>query len=129
MMVEKGFGNNILMIQSNLRSKVKECMPAEKDVALDLSKEIIRFQTDAIGSKQDYLKTIFANMDKTQESVQLIPMLLALILNDVVFEKFGYEEEDFMKNVGEKGTFASRLSHHDQPRARANIQIDGTGHH
>jgi len=27
-------------------------------------------------------------------------MLLALILNDWVFEKYGYEEEDFMKNVG-----------------------------
>jgi hypothetical protein len=29
-------------------------------------------------------------------------MLLALILNDMVFEKFGYEEEDFMKNVSEE---------------------------
>lgn len=29
-------------------------------------------------------------------------MLLALILNDWVFEKYGYEEEDFMKNVGEQ---------------------------
>ncbi len=29
-------------------------------------------------------------------------MLLALILNDMVFEKYGYEEEDFMKNVSEE---------------------------
>ena len=29
-------------------------------------------------------------------------MLLALILNDMVFDKYGYEEEDFMKNVGEQ---------------------------
>ena len=28
-------------------------------------------------------------------------MLLALSLNDLVYEKFGYEEEDFMKNVGD----------------------------
>jgi len=28
-------------------------------------------------------------------------MILTLILNDYVFEKFGYEEEDFMKNLGE----------------------------
>lgn len=28
-------------------------------------------------------------------------MLLALILNDMVFDKYAYEEEDFMKNVGE----------------------------
>lgn len=29
-------------------------------------------------------------------------MILALILNDLVFEKYGYEEEDFMKNVTEE---------------------------
>lgn len=29
-------------------------------------------------------------------------MLLALILNDYVFEKYGYEEEDFMKNLSEE---------------------------
>ena len=27
----------------------------------------------------------------------MVPMLLAIILNDYVFEKYGYEEEDFMK--------------------------------
>ena len=32
----------------------------------------------------------------------MIPMLLALILNDYVFEKYGYEEEDFMKNLNEE---------------------------
>lgn len=55
-----------------------------------------------INKRSDELKEIFSNMEKTQESVQLIPMLLALILNDWVFEKYGYEEEDFMKNVGEQ---------------------------
>jgi hypothetical protein len=29
-------------------------------------------------------------------------MILALILNDMVFEKYGFEEEDFMKNVSEE---------------------------
>jgi hypothetical protein len=32
----------------------------------------------------------------------MVPMLLALILNDYVYEKYGYEEEDFMKNLGEQ---------------------------
>jgi hypothetical protein len=39
------------------------------------------------------------HLEKTQETIQTIPMLLALILNDMVYEKYGYEEEDFMKNV------------------------------
>lgn len=55
-----------------------------------------------INKRSDDLKEVFSHMEKTQESVQLIPMLLALILNDWVFEKYGYEEEDFMKNVGEQ---------------------------
>ena len=42
--------------------------------------------------KADYIKEVFSGLEKTQESMQLIPMLLALILNDMVFEKYGYEE-------------------------------------
>ena len=40
-------------------------------------------------------------MDKGPETLQMVPMLLALILNDYVYEKYGYEEEDFMKNLDE----------------------------
>jgi len=33
-------------------------------------------------------------------------MLLALTLNDMVFEKYGLEEEEFMKNVGDTGIYS-----------------------
>lgn len=33
------------------------------------------------------------------ESAQTIPILLSLVLNDYIYESFGYEEEDFMKNM------------------------------
>lgn len=55
-----------------------------------------------LSEKQDEIKKILDHLEKTQESIQTIPMLLALILNDMVFEKYGYEEEDFMKNVSEE---------------------------
>ena len=61
---------------------------------------MIEHQTKMLTEKADYIKEVFSGLEKTQESMQLIPMLLALILNDMVFEKYGYEEEDFMKNVG-----------------------------
>lgn len=48
---------------------------------------------------------MFEHLEKTQENYQLIPMLLALSLNDMVYEKYNLEEEDFMKNVGDNGTF------------------------
>jgi hypothetical protein len=50
---------------------------------------------------------MFSHLEKTQENYQLIPMLLALALNDMVFEKYELEEEDFMKNVGDNGTCKS----------------------
>lgn len=53
-----------------------------------------------ISERSDDIKSILSGLEKTQETVQMIPMLLALILNDMVFDKYGYEEEDFMKNVG-----------------------------
>lgn len=55
-----------------------------------------------IGAQTETIKKIFEGLEKNQETVQTIPMLLALILNDMVFTKYGYEEEDFMKNVSEE---------------------------
>lgn len=67
-----------------------------------MAKEVIEFQTNMIGEKTEEIKKILSELEKTQETIQTIPMLLALILNDMVFEKYGYEEEDFMKNVNEE---------------------------
>lgn len=55
-----------------------------------------------LSEKQDEIKKILDGLEKTQDSIQTIPMLLALILNDMVFEKYAYEEEDFMKNISEE---------------------------
>ena len=55
-----------------------------------------------LSEKKDYIKKLLDGIEKNQETVQAIPMILALILNDMVFEKYGYEEEDFMKSVTEE---------------------------
>lgn len=36
----------------------------------------------------------------------MVPMILALALNDMVFEEYGLEEEDLMKNVTDQGTLS-----------------------
>lgn len=69
-------------------------------MSLEVAKEVIIFQTKMISEKSDEIKAILSGLEKTPENVQTIPMLLALILNDMVYDKYGYEEEDFMKNVG-----------------------------
>lgn len=108
-LMERGLAQQILMLQSNLRAKVKESMSPSKDVSLEVAKEVIAYQTDMINKRSEDLKQIFSSLERTQESVQIIPMLLALILNDWVFEKYGYEEEDFMKNVQETGKHLSNF--------------------
>ena len=59
----------------------------------------MKFQINLLETKVDYFKSLFENMDKTQENMQLMPMILALSLNDMVFEEHKLEEEDIMKNV------------------------------
>lgn len=75
----------MLMMQSQLRAKVKECIPPTQDVTLIVAKEIIQYQTDMIGEQTESIKKVLEGLEKTQETVQTIPMLLALILNDMVF--------------------------------------------
>ena len=43
-----------------------------------------------IDEKSDYIKEVLSTMERTQQNTQLIPMLLALILNDMVYEKYAY---------------------------------------
>lgn len=56
-------------------------------------------------------------------------MLLALVLNDWVFEKYALEEEDFMKNVGETGMSLFYFSHLKKSRIAFNVQRDGNCHY
>lgn len=55
-----------------------------------MAKEVIVFQTKMISEKSDEIKAILSGLEKTPENVQTIPMLLALILNDMVYDKYGY---------------------------------------
>jgi len=43
-------------------------------------------------------------MERSQENLQMVPMILALSLNDMVFEEYSLEEEDIMKHVTDQGT-------------------------
>ena len=79
-------------------------MPAEKEATLQQAKEILNFQVNKLKTDVNQFKKMFEHLEKTPENYQLIPMLLALSLNDMVFQKYELEEEDFMKNVGDNGT-------------------------
>ena len=76
-------------------------MIADKEATLEQAKQILNFQVSKLKSETDLFKRMFDHLEKTPENYQLIPMLLALCLNDMVFQKYELEEEDFMKNVGD----------------------------
>lgn len=76
-------------------------MAPEKEASLEQAKEILKYQVSELNNKIAFFKDLFASLERTPENFQLIPMLLALSLNDLVYEKYGLEEEDFMKNVGD----------------------------
>ena len=79
-----------------------------------MAKEVIEFQTKMIGDKTEEIKKILEGLERTQETIQTIPMLLALILNDMVYEKYGFEE--FKDENGEPWHGQAR----EVPKARKN---------
>lgn len=106
-LMERGLAQNILYIQSGLRSRVKESIPTTKDIDLKQAKEMLTFQVNLLKTKTDFFKQLFDNLEKNQENLQLVPMILALALNDMVFDQYALEEEDIMKNVTDQGTLKS----------------------
>ncbi len=50
-LMERGLGQNILFVQSALRTKVKESIGASKEVSLDRAKDILKYQVGLLGSK------------------------------------------------------------------------------
>ena len=65
----------------------------------------MKFQVSKLKSEVEQFKKMFSHLEKNPENYQLIPMILALCLNDMVFKKYELEEEDFMKNVGDDGKY------------------------
>lgn len=101
--MQRGLAQNILYMQSGLRSKIKESISASRDVDLKSAKQILSFQVSLLKSKTEYFKQLFDGLEKNQQNLQLVPMILALALNDMVFDKYALEEEDIMKNVTDTG--------------------------
>jgi hypothetical protein len=61
-------------------------MPSTHNVALSDAKDIIRYQIRTISEKSPDIITIFSKLDKSPQNIQLIPLILALILNDYIYE-------------------------------------------
>jgi|JI6StandDraft_1071083.scaffolds.fasta_scaffold09839_4 hypothetical protein len=103
-MSERGLLNHLMQLQSMARLKLKESIKAKTDVDLDEAKKIIVFQIKCLKERGKEIKEFFADLPRTFETVQMTPNILTLILNDYVFQEYGYEEEEFMKCLSQEGT-------------------------
>lgn len=52
-----------------------------------------------MNEKQDFLKNLIDKLPNTYESGQLVPMVLNLVMGDMIFEEYSYEEEDYISNL------------------------------
>jgi hypothetical protein len=54
-----------------------------------------------LSERENEIKDIFDGLECTEEHLKIIPTILALILNDMAYEKDGYEEEEYMRCVSD----------------------------
>lgn len=95
--MEKGHYQEIYMFQAAIRQKIKEKIQATKELSIEKTKEIIRFQIEILNQQPELLKQLIQKLSSSPETVQLIPIIITNLLNDYIFNEFQVEEEDQMK--------------------------------
>ncbi|CAD8059657.1 unnamed protein product [Paramecium sonneborni] len=99
LLMERGLGQHVFMLQAQARQRIKDKLPKQKQVQMNATKEIIRYQIKLLNEKQDFLKNMIDKLPTTYESGQLVPMVLNLVMGDMIFEEHSYEEEDYISNL------------------------------
>lgn len=98
-LMERGYYQQIFMLQAAIRQKIKENLPVKQDISITKTKEIIKYQVKILETEPDRFRSIIQKLQGNIETIQMIPLVINTILADIIFEKFGLEEEDQMKNM------------------------------
>lgn len=98
-MADRGLAGPMIQAQNYARAKLKETIKPNKDCTIDEIRKVIEFQIKILREKSKEIREYLKNLPKTVDSVHLVPGLLNVLLADYVFHEFGYEEEDFIKNL------------------------------
>ncbi len=69
-------------------SLLRESIKPVTDVPLEKARDILKYQIGLLASRIDYFKELFSGFEKTEENFQMVPMILALALNDMVYEEY-----------------------------------------
>lgn len=107
-LMERGLGNHMLIIQTQIREKIKEKLPKKNTIEVKTTKDIIEYQIKLLNEKQDLLFPFIKDLPRNFETTQQLPILLNYIVNDFVADEYNIEEEDYMHHL-EDNTFDSKL--------------------
>ncbi|KAL4505448.1 hypothetical protein ABPG72_002510 [Tetrahymena utriculariae] len=95
--MENGHYQEIYMFQAAIRQKIKEKIKPTKNLEIDDLKNIITFQLNLLQQQPELLKSIVKKLSQSNETVQLIPVILGTLINDYIYKEYQVEEEDQMQ--------------------------------
>lgn len=87
--MERGLAQNIMAVQGRVRQAIKERMPSKQEVSASELNAIIDDHVKIMKEESKVFKEIFKSLEKTPEDIQMGPILLTYILNDLVYIKTG----------------------------------------
>ncbi|KAM3141808.1 hypothetical protein pb186bvf_006130 [Paramecium bursaria] len=99
LLLERGLGQHVFMLQATARQRIKDKLPKQKQISMNNTKDIIRYQIKLLNERQELLLDVLSKLPNTQESGQLVPMVLNLVMGDLIYEEYSYEEEDYISNL------------------------------
>ncbi|CAD8192129.1 unnamed protein product [Paramecium pentaurelia] len=98
-LMEKGFFQQLYMLQASVKQKIKEKIISNKDLSVQQVKEIIRYSIKILKQQPEPFQYIVNQMMNKHELKEYIPNAINMIVQDFIYQKFKVEEEDQIKNL------------------------------
>ncbi|CAK84210.1 unnamed protein product (macronuclear) [Paramecium tetraurelia] len=98
--MDQGYFQQLYMLQASVKQKIKEKIESTKKLNLKQMKDIIQFNVHILKSFPQEFHVILHRIPS--ENVMLVPTVINIIVQDIIYAKFGVEEEDqitSLKNI------------------------------
>lgn len=105
LLMERGLGNHLFMLQASVLQKLKDKLPKKNQVDTKQTKEIINYQITLLNNKPEQFKPYIEKLPNSFEMAQIIPTILNVIISDMIYNEYNIEEEDYMPNIADSKQF------------------------
>ncbi|CAD8169720.1 unnamed protein product [Paramecium octaurelia] len=90
--MDQGYFQQLYMLQASVKQKIKEKIESTKKLNLKQMKDIIQFNVHILKNFPQEFHVILHRIPS--ENVMLVPTIINIIVQDIIYAKFGVEEED-----------------------------------